>query len=46
MHPKLINYLKSYKGENIKVFVEDIVVNCNGRVDSSEVPIVRVATKK
>jgi len=46
MKQELINYLKKYKGENIKVFIEDIMLNCDGKIDSSQMPIVLVATEK
>ena len=46
MHQRLVDYLNAYKGENIRIFVEDIMLTCNGRVDSSEMSIVKLATEK
>jgi bla regulator protein blaR1 len=46
LHPRLVNYFKAYKGENMRIFIEDIMLTCNGNLDSLEMPLVRTATEK
>lgn len=46
MHQRLVDYLKTYKGENMRIFIEDIMLTCNGNLDSLEMPHVKVATEK
>ncbi|MBX2904429.1 MAG: hypothetical protein KF744_00220 [Taibaiella sp.] len=46
MHQRLVDYLRTYKGENIRIFIEDIMLDCNGKVDTSEMPLVRTLTEK
>lgn len=46
MHQRLLDYLKTYEGENMRIFIEDIVLDCNGKVDTSEMPLVRTLTEK
>jgi len=43
MHEKLINYLKTYKEENMRIFIEDIKLTCNGTIDSTEMPLLITA---
>lgn len=43
MHEKLLNYLKAYKSDNIRIFIEELKLNCNDTVDTTEMPLLVTA---